>query len=442
MDLLIGVLKDGVRITSFVLVMMMIIEFVNVQTRGSWSRLLKQKGWLQVVLAALLGIVPGCLGTYVVVSLFTHRMVSLGAMTAALIATFGDEAFIMMSMVPVLPVENLIALFISTLSIAVVVGFIINIFSKKKQISDFDSYEFHVHQDKIDCVSFNPRVIYNQLRNIIFSRAILLFGTVLVLVGLVTSQLGHDHSHEASIITEDEHQHETEELEVEYVSCDDSEDDNHHSCSREGEYIVRNEVDAELEVVNILDHEEHHEGEHEEHNHNSEGHNHESEEAHHAEHAHEDHIDWITITFLITTLFAFVMLLLCTDHFLMEHLWEHIIKKHFLKVLLWTMAALLIIGIMDEFVETKEWIHDNKWIVLVIAVLVGLIPASGPHLVFVSGFVTGAVPFSILLASSISQDGHGALPLFAESKKNFFLVKAINVAVGLLVGGAMLMAGY
>jgi hypothetical protein len=39
-----------------------------------------------------------------------------------------------------------------------------------------------------------------------------------------------------------------------------------------------------------------------------------------------------------------------------------------------------------------------------------------------------------LLANSIVQDGHGMLPLFAESKKDFVKVKLINMGVGLVVG--------
>jgi len=38
------------------------------------------------------------------------------------------------------------------------------------------------------------------------------------------------------------------------------------------------------------------------------------------------------------------------------------------------------------------------------------------------------------LANSIVQDGHGSLPLLAESRRGFFIIKAINLAVGLFVG--------
>jgi len=77
---------------------------------------------------------------------------------------------------------------------------------------------------------------------------------------------------------------------------------------------------------------------------------------------------------------------------------------------------------------------SNQFIILIAAVLIGLIPESGPHMIFVTLFFEGTIPFSTLLASSIVQDGHGALPLFAESKKSFVYAKLINLLVGLIVG--------
>ncbi len=73
-------------------------------------------------------------------------------------------------------------------------------------------------------------------------------------------------------------------------------------------------------------------------------------------------------------------------------------------------------------------------IMLFLAILIGIIPESGPHLIFVTLFAEGMIPFSILLASSISQDGHGSLPLLAESKKGFLYVKSVNMIVALVVG--------
>jgi len=85
---------------------------------------------------------------------------------------------------------------------------------------------------------------------------------------------------------------------------------------------------------------------------------------------------------------------------------------------------------------------DKQLIVLGIACLVGLIPESGPHLIFVTLFASGQIPFSILLASSIVQDGHGMLPMLAESKRGFLVVKGLNFAVGFLLGILGILIGF
>jgi len=102
MDLQSGVhiFKHALMITGFVLMMMLIIDYINVQTQGIWNRKLQQKGWLQIILSAFLGVIPGCLGAFTVVSLYTHRVVGFAALVAAMIATFGDEAFVMFAMMP------------------------------------------------------------------------------------------------------------------------------------------------------------------------------------------------------------------------------------------------------------------------------------------------------------------------------------------------------
>jgi len=74
--------------------------------------------------------------------------------------------------------------------------------------------------------------------------------------------------------------------------------------------------------------------------------------------------------------------------------------------------------------------------------LVGIIPESGPHLIFLTLFATGSIPLSIFLANSIVQDGHGALPLLAESGKGFIKMKVVNLIIGALVGCLGLIFGF
>jgi hypothetical protein len=55
-------------------------------------------------------------------------------------------------------------------------------------------------------------------------------------------------------------------------------------------------------------------------------------------------------------------------------------------------------------------------------------------MIFVTLYAAGVIPLPVLLASSISQDGHASLPLIAESRKSFLWAKAINCIVALAVG--------
>ncbi|MDD3642991.1 MAG: putative manganese transporter, partial [Candidatus Krumholzibacteria bacterium] len=94
------ILRNAVMITGFVFVMMLVIEYVNVLTSGRWGTGLARSRPGQYLLAALLGAVPGCLGSFAAVAMFSHRIFGLGALIAAMIATSGDEPFVMLALIP------------------------------------------------------------------------------------------------------------------------------------------------------------------------------------------------------------------------------------------------------------------------------------------------------------------------------------------------------
>ena len=99
-EIFVPTLKQALMITAFVLFMMVVIDYINVQSRSLWTKRLKQSPMLQIVVAAALGITPGCLGAFTVVSLYTHRMMGVAGLVAAMIATSGDEAFVMFALFP------------------------------------------------------------------------------------------------------------------------------------------------------------------------------------------------------------------------------------------------------------------------------------------------------------------------------------------------------
>ena len=94
----------------------------------------------------------------------------------------------------------------------------------------------------------------------------------------------------------------------------------------------------------------------------------------------------------------------------------------------------MIVGLfvdVEQLLQAKQW---AKYALLLAAVVVGFIPESGPNLIFMAMFLNGTIPFGILLANSISQNGHAGLPRLAQSRRNFFIVKSITLVLGLLVG--------
>ena len=168
--LIIGVIKHSVMITSFVLMMMLLIEYINVQTRGEWQKNLKKSRFGQYVLAATLGVLPGCLGAFTVVSLYSHKMLSFGALVGVMIATSGDEAFVMLSIFPQTAIWINLILFV----LAIVVAFLVDIVFKDKnyfQTGLTDGFELHT-QEKCSC--FNRGGIFKQLKQMTFHRAFLL----------------------------------------------------------------------------------------------------------------------------------------------------------------------------------------------------------------------------------------------------------------------------
>ena len=94
------VMANALEITGLVLLMMTFIELVNVSSSGQLMTKLQHKPFLQLVVCCLLGIVPGCAGGFAVVSLYTHNLLSFGALVGGMIATFGDEAFFLFAQSP------------------------------------------------------------------------------------------------------------------------------------------------------------------------------------------------------------------------------------------------------------------------------------------------------------------------------------------------------
>ena len=94
------------------------------------------------------------------------------------------------------------------------------------------------------------------------------------------------------------------------------------------------------------------------------------------------------------------------------------------------------------FWNLESFIQTHMVWVLLIGALLGIVPESGPHLIFVMMYAEGLVPFSVLFTTSFVQDGHGMLPLLSYSLKDSALVKLLNLVFGVTVGGILFALGF
>ena len=107
---------------------------------------------------------------------------------------------------------------------------------------------------------------------------------------------------------------------------------------------------------------------------------------------------------------------------------------HLPKIFIWIFGVILCLTIINNYINIHELIDSKPLIALAIAIVVGLIPQSGPHLIFLLLFANGDLPLGIFLANCIVQDGHGALPLLAESRKAFIISKTIKIIIAIMIG--------
>ena len=387
MMMMLDILQRSLMVTGFVFTMMLVIEYVNVVSKGRWERVIGKQRGLQRSFSALLGATPGCLGAYAVVSLYMHRVITSGALVAAMIATCGDEAFVMLALFP----RQALLLFAILFGLGLLGGLLTDLVlgGRKTHRVEHPDGTTGSHGPDIRCVPFSAREFLTQWRNCSAQRGWLALFLSLFLVGVLSGKLGHDHA-------------------LPGVDAPEA-------------HLVEG-----AEACEDPAHE--HAGAHDDH-------------AEHAGHAEETGApwDWIRVTMLLSGLVGLFIVISVPDHFLEDHLWRHIARVHISRIFLWTVGALLLVDLLLSHAHVADIITDNPFSMLAIACLLGLIPESGPHLIFVTLYAQGAAPFAILLASSIAQDGHGMIPLLAHSRRAFIAVKAGKAILAFLIGLAVLL---
>jgi hypothetical protein len=277
---LLDILKESLLITAIVTALMLLIEYLSYRTEGKIVTLLRRSKVGGVVAAAILGVIPGCVGGYITVSMYSRRVFSFSALLAMMIASTGDEAFVMLAMYPV----TALWIFLGLFALAIVVGLLGELFERRRS------------------------------------------------------------------------------------------SDSSRPCGQFGDGPSANPAHESAGTVS----------------------------------SHNEGKD-------------------------LRHRMLHTLGEA-LKIFAWAFGVLLVVQLASNYVDLETWISDNAALMVPLAVLIGLIPQSGPHMVFVTMFAQGLVPLPVLLANCLMQDGHAGLPLLAEDKRSFFRAKGIKCVMALAAG--------
>jgi len=337
-----NVLADSLMITGFVFSMMLLVEYLNVLSGGAFKNRLSRGGGWNYLGAGLLGTAPGCLGSFTNVTLYVHGLISLGALAGAMIATSGDESFVMLAMFP----GKALLLFAILLVYGIMIGVLVDKIFRKKTFSKVAcDTGLAVHLEVSE--KFAGKEWLRPHLSDSLQRESLCIGLGLFLLSVIFGALG------------------------------------------------------------------------------------------------PSKWDWVRWSLIIVTVCALWIVSTVPDHFLEEHLFNHVVREHLPRIFLWILGVLVFLAVLQKLnVPLEAWVRAHPAWALLVAALVGIIPESGPHLIFVTLFAQGALPFSVLVTSSAVQDGHGMLPLLAESRAEFLKVKGINLVAGLVLGYAMMAFGW
>lgn len=332
----------GLAIGLFVFLMMIVVDYLNVLSRGRLGSLLQGGSNRQVLTASVLGMLPGCLGAFLVVTLYMRGLVGLGATVGCFLASSGDAAFVMLSVFP----RTALLLMAVMLVLGIVFGLLSDRLARRLGITPCPGCQFAVrHLDEPDCRIWPSDGLAGNFGFQQPLRLVLLV-TMLVAAGMVLQGwLG------------------------------------------------------------------------------------------------PDSWNWERLAVMVLLVAGMFVVVTVPDHYLAEHVGQHILARHLPGVLAWTIGTLWVLGLANHYFDLGSLVSRYPALMILAAGLVGLLPDSGPHLIFVFLFAQGTAPLSVLLTSSLVQDGHGLLPLLAVSVRDAVVVKLFNLFIGLAVGYAALALG-
>lgn len=129
-DAILDSLIDTVKLIPFLLITYIIMEFIEHKTSHKTKDAIKKSGHFGPLIGGILGVVPQCGFSAAASSLYSARIITLGTLIAVFLSTSDEMLPILIS--EAVDVRIILSILGIKLVIAVIVGFIIDLFFRKK----------------------------------------------------------------------------------------------------------------------------------------------------------------------------------------------------------------------------------------------------------------------------------------------------------------------
>lgn len=129
-DAILDSLIDTVKLIPFLLITYIIMEFIEHKTSHKTKDVIKKSGHFGPLIGGILGVVPQCGFSAAASSLYSARIITLGTLIAVFLSTSDEMLPILIS--EAVDVRIILSILGIKLVIAVIVGFIIDLFFRKK----------------------------------------------------------------------------------------------------------------------------------------------------------------------------------------------------------------------------------------------------------------------------------------------------------------------
>lgn len=112
-----------ISVTSFVAITILVFHLLQ-KTNFNLQSILEKYNKFDILIAALMGIIPGCGGAIMIMTLYVRKAISFSAVLATLVATMGDAAFLLIASKP----KAALIILPLTYVVAIISGYIAKIF--------------------------------------------------------------------------------------------------------------------------------------------------------------------------------------------------------------------------------------------------------------------------------------------------------------------------